>query len=205
MGPKPGVKLATRVSLPSQVLPPEFFALPPEIRDRIVREGQYIGDRIVSYVVQLLIGPPANLQSRAPVNHASGIQILVGATRYLATAAHIIRKVQQRTASGESIITQIGNAIVPVLDRVAWWSEPLDLAFVCLETTECIHIPASLLDSSELAASTAGRRRIRSLRRLPTQVSGGPRPRRSCSERYRRALASRQCLRSSSYKCSQPT
>src|SRR5689334_8424271 len=103
--------------LPDQVLPSEFLALPQDLRERIIREGKEFGARVVSHAVQVLIGPPVFLGSSARVNHASGVQILVEATRYLVTAAHVVRKIKERTTDGEPIITQIGNAIVPVLDR----------------------------------------------------------------------------------------
>lgn len=129
-------------SVSNYVLPPEFIALPEHVRDRIIREGQQIGDRVVSHAVSVLIGPPARKQAGAKVSHASGVQILVGATRYFATAAHVLREVAARTEAGEELITQIGNAAVPVLERVVFFDEVIDLAFVVLTKEESNAIPS---------------------------------------------------------------
>jgi hypothetical protein len=118
------------------VIPPEFLALPAHVRERIVLEAQQIGDRVVSHAVPILIGPTVSKQSGSKVSHASGVQVLVEATRYLATAAHVIREVSDRTQAGEDFITQVGNAAVPVLDRVAFFDEVIDLAFMVLTKEE---------------------------------------------------------------------
>jgi hypothetical protein len=130
------------MDLPDQKLPAGFLALPESVRRVIVEDGARIGELVAGHTVQILIGPPASAQGGAKVNHASGVHVLIDANHYLATAAHVIRKVADRVSHGERVISQIGNAIVPVLDRIVWWDEALDLAVVALEPKEVRAIPA---------------------------------------------------------------
>ncbi len=130
------------MDLPDQLLPDGFLALPTELRERIAREGHSIGEAVIGHAVQIIIGPPWSLRNTGEVNHASGVQVEIDGSRYLATAAHVVRAGVSRTVEAPRAIFQVGNAVIPVADRVVFIDDSLDVAFVLLKSSEFQDIPS---------------------------------------------------------------
>ena len=131
------------MDIPEQILPEGFLALPVELQQRIIADGIQIGEKVVSHATQVLIGPPWRLRTEGHINHASGVQIEIEGARYLATAAHVVRAGASRLRNEQHVRFQVGNAIVPLLDRVVYLDDALDLAFVLIEEIECRAIAAA--------------------------------------------------------------
>lgn len=128
------------MDIPEQILPEGFRALPADLQQRIIRDGHQIDEMVVSHAARVLIGPPWRYRTDGHINHASGVQIEVAGARYLATAAHVIRAGAERLRNEQHVLFQVGNAIVPLLERVVYLDDALDLAFVRIEDkeTNCI-------------------------------------------------------------------
>src|SRR5688572_16161665 len=90
-----------------------FASGPQEFRERVLREGDAVGQRVASHAVQILIGPSAQRlktseQTEAEVNTATGVVFQFGIRTYLATAAHVLDEYAGKVSSGEAIF-QAGN------------------------------------------------------------------------------------------------
>jgi hypothetical protein len=93
-----------------------FARLPKDAQERIRSEGDAIGQRVISHVVQILIGRPGGRAKAEEANHASGVVALVGARPVFFTAQHVLAKYRLRLAAESDVVFQIGNVS---FDRVA--------------------------------------------------------------------------------------
>lgn len=106
------------------------------------RVGNAVGEQVASHCVQILIGRPAHQRAGAKVDHAAGCVVLVGVSRYLATAAHVVDGFRMRVKSREPIVFQAGNLLLDVEARLSFFDTRTDVALLRLEEGETRDIPA---------------------------------------------------------------
>ena len=119
-----------------------FEQLTATQRAEVRRVGNAVGDQVASHCVQILIGRPTHQRDGVKVDHAAGCVVLVGATRYLVTAAHVVDGFRKRVGSGESVVFQAGNLLLDVEARLSFNDRRIDVAMLRLEEGEGRSIPA---------------------------------------------------------------
>jgi hypothetical protein len=119
-----------------------FEQLSPVQQADIRRRGNAVGDQVAAHCVQVLIGRPANQRHGAAVDHAAGCVVLVGAWRYLATAAHVVDGFRKRVKAGEDVVFQAGNLLLNVEKQLAFHDQRIDVALLKLEEGETKSIAA---------------------------------------------------------------
>ena len=110
--------------------PPEFAALPDDVRRAYLTQIGQTRDYAYDHAVPLVIAKPAHSGARGSLRSASGFFAQINGRYYLGTADHVWRAFLERTVDGQDVIFQVGSLrILP--DRPGVYRDPArDIAFI---------------------------------------------------------------------------
>jgi len=116
--------------------PPDFAALPADVRRTHLTEIGRTGDFAYDHAIPIVIARPAHAGDRASLRSASGFVAQIKGRFFLGTADHVWRAFLDRVANSEDVIFQAGSLrITP--DRPNVYRDPdRDIVFIPISEGE---------------------------------------------------------------------
>lgn len=128
---------------------PKFRNLAPELRGRILADGDATGVFVSDHVVQVLMGVPGGAIPAERARHASGVLVAVSDRLCLITAKHVLDGYRKRRELDDRVIFQAGHVSFDPEPRVLHESSDHDLVALGMNFSDQDHIEARVWSPSQ--------------------------------------------------------